>query len=176
MEHYFPTGQRCLPNDKSLSAERHSGKVIAIWTCLRAFVGNSGIFCQGVFHLSPTLPKHRGVIIYSGDANPANLSDLLSEQCGASVAHPVCCLSFRSQRTKDGRQLQARHCATKTHLLWHLLGTSLVRDCAVPDVLKSVRQDVHSMGAETALFESWLKYRFAREALCDFSQGQASSL
>lgn len=125
-ERYVPTGYGCLHDDKSLSAEKRSGKVLAVRTCLRACVGNSGICCQGVCHLSPTLPKHRGIINYSGNANPANLPHLLSEQRRASVTDPV-----GGPPGPKGERVVGRHCATQTHSCWHLIGTSVVRLCRV---------------------------------------------
>lgn len=68
--------------------ETSSGKLVAVQTCLQACMVYSGICCQGIYHLSPTLAESRGVISCSGNANSVNHSGLLSTQHRSSSMDP----------------------------------------------------------------------------------------
>lgn len=72
-----------------LNIETSSRKLVAVQICLQACMVYSGICCQGIYHLSPTLSESRGVVINcSGNANSVNHSGLLSTQHGSSSMDP----------------------------------------------------------------------------------------
>lgn len=85
------TSQQAEESEKfSLHTQKSSGKLVAAQTCLHACMVYSGVCCQGVYHLSPSLSKSRGVINSAGNTNSVHHSDLLSAQHRTSMAGPGC--------------------------------------------------------------------------------------
>lgn len=84
----LPKGKVVLKILSPPKTEKSSGKLVAVQTCLQACMVYSGICCQGIYHLFPTLSESIGVINCSGNANSVSHSALLSHNMGHLARTP----------------------------------------------------------------------------------------